>query len=199
MSTYGFWDNLTFSQGRSQSTDLQTIRSAIDGCVAVHKTGTEEDRNGVDYRAVLRGGAEVTIDAKTRRKGCSQYWTNGTPEVALEKWSVVPNNGTSGETGWTLCESKEVDLIFFKFHPDDCTSTFLFSYQLLRIAFRNYCNTWYEMFKVDRQRSRRGRQSWYSECVFVPVPTVERAIRDVRRHPLQDADDICPVTADLFD
>ncbi len=47
------------------------------------------DKHGVDYIATLRKGAEVYVDAKTRRAGCSRWWRNG-EEVAIEKWSIMP-------------------------------------------------------------------------------------------------------------
>jgi len=133
-----------------------------------------EDKMGNDYRVILRRGGEILVDAKNRDRGCSRFWKCG-PEFALEKWSVLPENGTPGKTGWTLCERKQTDLIFFKFYPEDSTDVFLVSYQLLRVAFRRNLNLWENQFQVARQSSG----AWKSECVFVPASIVFCAINDI--------------------
>ena len=100
--TYDFDERLAFSKGKRQSTDETTILSLLDGCVTVTASSTELDRRGVDYVATLRGGAEVYIDAKTREQGCSKYWKNSEPELAIEIWSVLPGGEIQcgkGQTG----------------------------------------------------------------------------------------------------
>jgi len=133
---------------------------------------------GIDYIAKLRKGREVTIDAKCRKPGASKYWEEE-PDLALEKWSVKPEPGREGKTGWTLDESKQCELILFTFDPSDCMEAFLMSFQLLRIAFRQNILKWYRRFKWDRQRSIDNGFQWQSECVFVPVSVVEQAITEV--------------------
>ena len=180
---YDFKSMLDFSVGQQQKTDVETIRRMITGCVRVEKSGVEMDVNGIDYIATLRGGAEIFIDAKNRNKGCSRFWTNG-PEVALEKWSAMPDENTKGAVGWSLCETKNVDYILFTFDPEDCEYVYLFGFQLLRVAFRKYCAEWFELYSHAIQTSHAEQRIWQSECVFVPVYTVYDAVREVSQAPL---------------
>lgn len=179
MAAYSFVDMLNYSRGVREQTDAMTIQTMISGCNSVTKTDVEDDRAGVDYIATLRGGATVLIDAKTRTAGCSKYWKQG-PELALEKWSVMPGGkyGTlQGKTGWTLCETKNVDYILFTFDPSDSVEVFLYPYQLLRMTFRRMLNQWWGVYKKDTQDSR----GWESQCVFVPESVVWAALRDSMR------------------
>jgi len=181
--SYDMQDNLVFSKGAAQNTDTATIQAMIPGCVSVDAAMEAADRNGVDYIATLRKGARIFIDAKTRRRGCSKYWRKMAdgrhePEVALEKWSVLPGGKyakSDGKVGWTLCEQKQTDLILYTFDHEDCRDVFLFPFQLLRIAFKKNIEQWYRTCKVDVQDSG----SWQSEAVFVPVTLVFIAIRDI--------------------
>jgi hypothetical protein len=176
IKSYNFFEMLEYSRGVREQTDLDTIAAMIDGCIDVTKTDVEMDRQGVDYIATLRGGATVLVDAKTRTAGCSRWWRNG-PELALEKWSVRPENGQNGKTGWTLCETKQVDYILFTFDPSDSSEVFLYPFQLLRLTFRRNLSTWYgsKKYKVDVQNSG----TWRSECVFMPEQIVFNALREV--------------------
>lgn len=179
MAAYSFAEMLEYSRGVREQTDALTIQSMIDGCTQVVKTGVHDDRAGVDYVATLRKGATVLIDAKTRTPGCSRYWRQG-PELALERWSVMPNGkygATQGKVGWTLCESKNVDYILFTFDSADSNEVFLYPYQLLRMTFRRMLPHWWQTFKVDIQDS----VTWQSQCVFVPESVVWDALRDSMR------------------
>lgn len=178
MNEYGFQDKLTFSRGVRESTDLETIRAMIAGCVSVVKANAELDRIGIDYIATLRRGREIYIDAKARETGCSQYWHNG-PELALEIWSVVPQNGVDGRVGWTLDEAKQTELVLFTFDPSDHESCYLVSFQLLRMAFRSFLHEWRLAYPSPLQKTRHNGGVWHSQCVFVPVPVVYEAINDV--------------------
>jgi hypothetical protein len=171
---YLFSERLEFSKGIVQETDLATIRALIPGCTNIVLSTLEQDRNGTDYVATLRGGATVNIDAKRRDRGASRFW-NGEPDLALEDWSVVPINGARGKAGWTLDESKETDLVLFMFDPEDTNECFLMAFQLLRVAFRRNHSEWISRYKDAFQRN----PSWRSHCIFVPVSTVLDAIREV--------------------
>lgn len=173
MKQYNMWEMLEYSRGVCEATDLLTIKNMIDGCASVEKTDSQMDRAGVDYIATLRKGATILIDAKTRTPGCSKYWRNG-PELALEVWSVKPENGATGKAGWTVCEAKNVDYIFFTFDLSDSDNVFLYPYQLLRMTFRQNYPIWKTQgYKVDTQSSG----SWKSECIFVPESVVWAAMR----------------------
>lgn len=177
---HDFKEMLDFSIGRQQYTDIATIQQMIPGCIKVEKTDPEMDRDGVDYIAHLRGGAEVLIDGKNRAPGASRYW-KGEPEVALEKWSVRPGGKYNAEqaVGWTLNESRDVDYILFTFDPDDCEYVYLFAFQLLRMAFRKYCLIWFEQFPHAVQESQFNGRRWESECVYVPINVAYDAVREV--------------------
>jgi len=179
MAAYSFAEMLKYSRGVREQSDALTIQAMISGCETVVKTGTADDKAGVDYIATLRGGATVLIDAKTRTAGCSRYWRQG-PELALEKWSVLPGGKYStpqGKTGWTLCETKNVDYILFTFDPSDSVEVFLYPYQLLRMTFRRMLPQWWKTYKKDTQES----DGWESQCVFVPESVVWSAMRDSMR------------------
>lgn len=179
MPEYSFTERLAWSRSARQGTDIETLRAMIPGCVRVEKTDERLDKLGVDYVVTLRDGATLLIDAKAREQGCSRYWYNGMPEVALELWSVKHE-----KIGWTLCEKKQTDFILFTFDPSDYAEAFLVSYQLLRIAFERHLALWKAAgFRVATQSSGR----WESECIFVPwntqfgTPGVEEAINAVQR------------------
>lgn len=175
MTIHDFATKLEYSRGVRQATDLDTIRALIAGCVNVEKTDEEQDRAGVDYVATLRKGGLVLIDGKTRTPGCSRHWRNG-PELALELWSVRPENGREGKAGWTVCETKNVDYILFTFDPKDSDKVFLYPFQLLRMAFRAHYKSWKESgYKTDIQDSG----GWHSECIFVPESVVWQSLRTV--------------------
>ena len=171
---YTFENRLAFSEGRRQDTDIQTIRKMIDGCADVRIPTTQENKKGIDYVATLRHGAELYIDAKARDAGCSRFWKDG-PELALEDWSVVADNGNTPKVGWTLDESKLSDLILFTFDPSDADVCYLLCFQLLRIAFRRNYREWKRTYKGAFQNSA----DWRSHCIFVPASVVMEAIATV--------------------
>ncbi len=181
MAIHSFTEKLAYSRGIREQTDQLTIQSMIAGCVRVDKTSLIDDRAGVDYIATLRNGATILIDGKTRTPGVAKYWRYG-PELALEKWSVMPQGKYmtpphKQKVGWTLCESKNVDYILFTFAPSDSDDVFLYPYQLLRITFRRMIERWFKSYKVDVQDS----SGWESQCVFVPESVVWAAMRDSMR------------------
>jgi hypothetical protein len=154
----------------------------IPRCQQVTKTDTDQDRQGVDYIAHLRGGDQLFVDAKARDKGASRYWRAG-PELALEVWSVRPCGTSPGVLGWTLTDAKHVDLILFTFDPIDSDDAFLISFPLLRAAFLRNGKAWQARFKTGFQDSG----SWESECLFVPIDVVIGAINGVSRGKVQAA------------
>lgn len=173
MAYYGFAERLEISRGIREATDMETIERLLAGCVHVVKTGRELDRQGVDYIATLRGGSTVLIDAKTRTPGCSLYWEQG-PELALEIYSVCPDDGRSGKVGWTLNEASNVDYILFTFDPIDTKDVYLYPFQLLRTCFRRNLGEWKGRYETGHQKS----DSWRSECIFVPEFVVWEAVRN---------------------
>lgn len=181
MTTFDFKERLAFSKGRRQQTDLETIQAMIDGCVNVRIANEQQDRRGIDYIATLDSGVEVRIDPKSRDAGASQYWTRHNddeciPDLALEDWSVVPDNRQQGVIGWTLDKRKETDLVLFTFDPTDTDRCYIVSFQLLRVAFERHKILWLKQY-WDAPQPNNG---WTSHCVFVPVNVVFRAIMGVQ-------------------
>lgn len=170
--TYDFYEQLKFSKGARQDTDKDTIMAMLSGCASVVEASEKMDRAGVDYVATLRRGAEVYIDAKTRVRGCSKYWWNGEPELAIETWSVKPNSMTAGKVGWTFDEAKITHMILYTFDPQDCKTAFLFPFHHLRMAARKNIVSWTERYKQAPQFNK----CYLSEAVFVPAEEVLRAI-----------------------
>jgi hypothetical protein len=178
---FDFDQMLAVSKGVVAETCEQTIIGMLPGCILVAKTEKDVDRTGIDYIATLRGGSLVFIDHKLRLPGCSNWWmraADGTriPELALELWSVVPENGRPGKTGWTLDESKATHYTLHTFDPSDSRDAYLMPFQLLRKAYRSNFSEW-NKFQHGEQTSRRGSSMWRSECVFVPVNIVIEGIR----------------------
>lgn len=171
-------ERLQWSYGKQQLSDQQTILQMLPNCVTVLKTTEMLDRRGVDYIARLSGGAEVLIDAKNRDKGCSRFWINGEPELALERYSVMPGGKYKTpkdreKIGWTLNTRSPVHYIFFKFDATDTDDVYLLPFQLLRKAFRDNGIRWFEICESAIQDNGR----WESKAVFVPVGKVTDAIR----------------------
>lgn len=180
---YDFAERMEFSRGQREQTDKEILLRVIHGAKAVHKTEQGEDRAGVDYVITMRNGAEVNVDGKTRTPGCSRFWKDG-PELALEKWSVMPGgkyNTPVGQskTGWTLSESSSADLILFTFDIADSERVYLMPFQLLRVAFRENIEEWFERYKVDIQSSSHRGLRWQSQAVFVPARVVMKAVAEV--------------------
>ena len=185
---YDFAERLAFSRGIAETTHPDTIIKLIPGCVDVQRTSKTEDRRGIDFKAILRRGAELNIDIKSREKGCSKFWQpyrfgqGIEPELALEKYSVAPPSAIENpiveepKTGWTLDESKETDYTLHVFDPSDTIEVFLLPFQLLRIAFRKHIDSWYANFKHARQFTHSSFGSWESECIFVPGWCVIEAV-----------------------
>lgn len=179
--SYNFDERLAFSKGRVQESDEATLRGMFPESVSVEKTSADLDRAGVDYIVTLRRGGIVRVDAKTRSRGCRRWWQDGQPEVPMEIYSVRPGgkyniHPQAAKVGWTLDESKDVDLILFTFHPSDHEYAYARSFPLLRETFRRYFYRW-RIYKHDIQDSER----WESECRFVPLDVVDAAMYETSR------------------
>lgn len=172
-----FQDDLALSKGPCQNRDAEILMAMIPRAISVSQSSLAADKNGVDYIVTLTRGAVLYVDAKTRRPGASKYWQESpdgqlVPDIALEKWSVKPSHGKKGKVGWTLCTQKKTDLVLYTFDPSDTPSAFLFSFQLLRMAFHKNLKEWFITYKHAPQ----DNVSWESEAVFVPVPVVQAAV-----------------------
>lgn len=179
---YDFAERLLFSKGARKDSDIETIMSILDGCTEVLEHQSDGDDKGVDYVATLRRGTKVLIDAKTRETGCSRFWKDGNPELAIESWSVAPGGKfetprSRAKAGWTLDEAKLTDMILYTFSMEDCGTAFLLPFQPLRMAARRNLRAWMDRYKVDTQTSG----TWQSEAVFVPADVVILAMESTYR------------------
>jgi len=166
-----FYRKLEYSRGEREKNDIDILRRIIPQCVSVEKTGIEEDKAGVDYVAILKCGAKIRIDAKTREKGCSKWWKHGEPEIALEKASVI-KGGKMVKIGWTLDTKKEVDEILYTFDIEDSDRIYRLPFQILRTVFWNHGKEWQEKYGLKYQDSG----GWKSSAIFIPISEVINAI-----------------------
>lgn len=181
IQNYSFSEKLAFSRGTRGESDIATIQSLLAPCL-VRASTDDEERVGIDYVATLRRGAQVNVDVKTRTTGCSRYWHNGTPDLALEYWSVVPAGGRDGVAGWTLKESSHTDLVLFTYSPEDTDQCFLVGFQHLRLAFRRFYRTWLQQHGRNGELSKQSTEGRYeSACLFVPSSVVLEAITNVSK------------------
>jgi hypothetical protein len=181
--SFSFAAKLEFSHGTHCGSDETTIQHLLAGCATVRTAVRSEERRGIDYVATLRRGAQVNVDKKARERGCHRWWRNG-PDLALEVWSVVPpkwrqfgDSTAGGVTGWTLNEAKDTDLVLFTYDPDDTSVCFLLPFQPLRLAFRRFLPTWWEVYRHATQHTQEG--DYHSMCLFVPAHVVLDALRTV--------------------
>lgn len=188
MASYDFEERRLFSLRSNGRTFEQMIFDVVPGVVSVEKTDYDLDRSGVDYVATLRRGSEVYIDLKLREANCSRYWAQG-EEIALETWSVKPENGNLGKVGWTLDESKKTHYTLHAFDPVDSDKVFILPFQLLRKVFRSNVSVWRRYYKIGVQNSG----TWKSECIFVPAKIVITAIGASMEH--QYCDQLSPALA----
>ena len=195
-SEYEFAERLAFSRGVSAGTHPDTIRGLLgESCVVVRVASHEMDLAGVDFIATLRRGAELNIDIKARAKGCSRFWKDDEPDIALEIWSVRQRPGQPGKCGWSLDEAKITDYTLHVFDPSDTREVFLLPFQLLRIAFRTNISRWMAMYSKPNGRDVQSSGRWESECVFVPSSQVIGAIsQQMRRTVVSQADPRASVT-----
>jgi hypothetical protein len=170
---FSFDERLRFSVGQRAQDDMATIAGMLHDCYQVMPASRDQQRHGVDYVATLFGGAEILIDAKARDSGCSYYWKKGEPDLALEIWSVMPDDGVRERVGWTLSQALMTDLVLFTFDPADHAQCYLLSFPLLRNAFAQRRFEWAKSYGTHKQHTD-GR--YRSECVFVPLSVVRRAI-----------------------
>ena len=166
---YDFLTDLEYSMGERERFDIDLLKRVIPDAVSVCKTDVAQDKKGVDYSVRLSGGATINIDAKTRR---SINIVDGSPELALELWSVVPRNGNAGKAGWTWNTETNVDLILYTFPTHLWDRFYLFPFHHLRVAFITNGKRWFQNYRHSVQKNK----GWDSACLFVPAREVIRAV-----------------------
>lgn len=166
-----FLKDLEYSMGERERFDIDLLKRVIPNTVSVHKTDVFMDKKGIDYVVRLEGGALINVDAKTRR---SVQFVDGSPELALELWSVVPRNGNGGKAGWTWNTETNVDLILYTFPSHLWNKFYLFPFQHLRMAFVRNGKQWLKAYRHSVQKNG----AWDSACLFVPAYEVVRAVSE---------------------
>jgi hypothetical protein len=175
MTEFDFDERLTFSKGSRGRCDDDTLMTMIPSAVEIRDGNTEEDKRGIDKVVRLSSGRTLAVDLKVRDTGAAKWWKT-CPDLALERWSVKPQNGSQGKVGWTLDPAKRTDLVLFLFDPAESTDCYLVGFHHLRAAFLRCGKEWWGHYKRAPQNTE-GR--YQSECVFVPVAIVLDAITAV--------------------
>jgi len=176
MSDYAFAVELARSHRRADY-DIWAIQQLLPHCESARQSTKEDDLAGIDYLAKLRNGRDVPVDAKYRKRGASKYWKYSEPELALERYSVVPDSTKGhgeGKIGWTLDPAKLTEYVLFTFHPDDTPRAFLMPFQSLRAAFLANGEQWLDRYgkkgSYFYESSNNGQ--WESAALFVPASVV---------------------------
>ena len=176
MYKFDFEERLVFSGTYEGEPLEEVIKKTLPGTNRVIKADLALDKTGTDYIAFTDLEVPINIDVKKRERDCSRFWKSG-DELALETWSVMPQNGDAGKIGWTLDNGKTTDYIFFIFDPADSKNAWLMPFQLLKAAFVAKKDEWYETYKHAEQKTiKPDGTAWYSECIFVPAHWVISAI-----------------------
>lgn len=167
MNIYSFGDKLSESL-KHQEIDKAILRRFFLSCARVDKTDIKDDIKGIDYVVRLKNGREIAVDVKRRGTGCSKFWKNGMPELALEIYSDLETE----KPGWLFDGQKQTDIVSFVFDPSDYVGSFAFSTALLQNAVRRHYSSWVARYVPKIQRSHRNGQTWTSSCLIVPADVV---------------------------
>jgi len=170
MTVHDFNQKLAFSNGANLIDDMKRIQHALGHtCISVEKTDITTDKSGIDYRARLKMGAIVNVDAKRREAGASRWWRNNEPELAIETLSVIEPR----KIGWTFSTASDVDYILYSFEPEDSNDYYFIPFALLRKVAYEKGAAWKDTYMEKKQRSN----GWESSCIFVPAHIVLREIQ----------------------
>ena len=167
-----FSECLAYSLGAQEQFDASVLKKHFSWIETIEKTDIETDKTGIDYIAILKDGSKFTIDAKTRKSGCSQYWKDNIPELCLEKYSICERN----VIGWLFKKSKNhPDYILYTFPQSETDKYYLLPYQLLRKAAFIHWREWESEYGEKFQENA----GWTSSAIFVPAPVVINAIQEI--------------------
>lgn len=138
----------------------------IPGAANVHRSCAENDKNGTDYWVECVNGSFVSVDGKFREKDF------GKKDLALETFSNVERK----LPGWARDTTKRTDFVLF--HWVDSGRFHLIPFVPLCRAFSARWEQWRSEFETAKQWTTDGHYGgkFTSECVFVPITVVWRAI-----------------------
>lgn len=165
-----------FIYGNKPDLDIDIIKPIFPNTAEVTKTGSDEDKTGIDYKVHLQNGTTINIDVKSRR---NVAFVGLYPELAIETWSVMPSEqdpnhyNKQGRLGWALDPSKLTDYVLYRF--DNCTECYLLPFQMLRTATIKNARTWINEKLARYTTQDNGRYT--SKCLFVPANIVIQAIK----------------------
>jgi len=169
MNEYDFQERLAWSEGHKPSIEaiIKIIKNRIPGCTGIQRATPQADKDGTDYFANRHQNTPLSIDLKLREE---DYKSKGHDDLALETWSVIPENGRQGKIGWTRDPQKRTDYILW--YWQDTGRFCLVSFHALCFVFQKRWEKWRKLFPPHVQNSG----SWKSECVFVPRHIVFKSI-----------------------
>lgn len=170
INEFQFDDMLAMSQGESATNKTRDILLAhIPGSNSITKSTKIDDLNGVDWWIQHQSGRALGVDVKV---GTHDYSKRGAgwDNLALETWSNVE----ARSVGWTLSNTKITDYVLWiwKDSPRWC----LLPFAMLRAVFQANAEQWLSLYPHRQQFTRRGKNNWHSECVFVDRAVIWRAI-----------------------
>ena len=169
---YDFDERYDWAEGVADSDDIRgIIQNKLPNCVRVERAGRMADKQGTDYWACRPDGSQLSIDVKIR---ATDYAVGPFPkdDLALETWSVLPENGRAGKLGWTRDPNKRTDFIMW--YWEDTHRYCWVPFTPLCAVFSEHWEEWAETYGRWQQRST----GWSSECVFVPRAVLRQAIND---------------------
>jgi hypothetical protein len=169
---FDFKRQLLMSQGHATNTDVHDILLAmLPGAVSARSGAPANDRRGVDWWVELATAHHLAVDVKVREK---DFAPRGDDDLALETWSVCPDEHERGVIGWTRDSSKRCDYVLWLWQDTGryCLLPFL---PLCKVFTTNW-RDWRASFRHARQKTVSRGRGYHSECVFVPRIDVWRAI-----------------------
>lgn len=163
-----FGVKLGMSRGGAVGTVIDDfLLNNLPGAVRITESLPGEDRQGVDKWVELVSGKRVGIDVKIGREAFAHYDT-----LPLETWSVMEK----GIMGWTLDPNKWTDYVLW--HWINTRKFVLVPFLMLQKVFSDNAEEWKQQYRVAQQYTPSISGGWHSECVFVPIGVVQRAMSE---------------------
>jgi hypothetical protein len=173
MIKYGFREKLDESNQIILERQMRAIEVFFSAANKIEPvTDVNLDKMGCDVIVHYPNGSHWFIDRKMRIKGCSRYWELGTPDIAPEIWSVVPEKGMAGVPGWTLDMSKQTDWVVCAYHPADTRMCYCIDFNQYRDFFIRKKD---DLVRAKYQTAFQDSGSWRSQCMFLPITVLRDA------------------------
>jgi len=134
----------------------------------------EQQRAGVDMIAHLANGTQIRVELKSLRR--DPVAKNGCDLLPLETFSHVENQ----VPGFLLQGHKTSQYVLWIFR--DTGRTVMLPFRSLAAAFRRNFREWKATFGTREQETRGYYETYHSECTWVPLILIERAMAHYLRH-----------------